>query len=168
MQLMQKAWWSERILIQDKAKEVLGEFDVVCAFQVLEHIAEVKSFLDASLKILKVGGNLMIAVPYNNPYLFKNDIFNTLNMPPHHMGLWNQTAFKNLSRIFPIKLDQIIIESLPKKGYDFDRFYTINKDILYKPHYPFKSLFDRLYFKFLKRYHSKYSGKNIIAIYSKI
>ena len=142
-------------------------YDVVCFFQVLEHVCEVHSFLETSIACLKNNGQLIIAVPFNAPYLFKNDMLNTLNLPPHHMGLWNEAAFKNLTKIFPLKLDKIVIENLPNAGYDFERYYVVNKDILYKPSYPFKSMFDKLYYKYLKKYHAKYYGKNIIAVYTK-
>jgi 2-polyprenyl-3-methyl-5-hydroxy-6-metoxy-1,4-benzoquinol methylase len=157
----------EYATIQQKAEKVSEMYDVVCAFQVLEHIAEVKSFLDASIKILKKGGKLMIAVPYNNPYLFGNDKYNTLNMPPHHMGLWGKKAFKNLGEFFPLELEQIIIEKLPNSGYDFKQYYSINKDKNYSRGMPFKNLYDKFFFKWLKRNHYKKEGKNIIAIYRK-
>lgn len=155
------------ITIQEKANSVSDEYDVVCSFQVLEHIVDVKSFLDASIKILRNGGRLMIAVPYNEPYLFKNDKFNTLNMPPHHMGLWNRKAFENLCKFFPLRLEEIIVERLPNAGYDFDQYFAINKDIKYPFRLPFKSLFDKLYFKWLKKNHETIKGKNIIAIFKK-
>ncbi len=153
--------------IQDFSKTNGYLYDVVSFFQVLEHVYEVHSFLETSIACLKNSGQLIIAVPFNEPYLFKNDILNTLNLPPHHMGLWNEAAFKNLTKVFPLKLDKIVIENLPDAGYDFDRFYQVNKDTLYKPSYPFKSLFDKLYYRYLKKYHARYHGKNIIAVYTK-
>jgi SAM-dependent methyltransferase len=155
------------ITIQDKAKSIFETFDVVCTFQVLEHIYDIKSFIDASLKILRKGGKLIIAVPYNNPYLFGKDIFNTLNLPPHHMGLWNTKSFQNLEKFFPMKLQKLVIEKLPPTGYDFDRYYLINKDFNYPKGIPFKSIYDRLYYRWLKKFHSFYRGKNVIAVFTK-
>ena len=154
--------------IQNFSNRKGEQYDVVCIFQVLEHVCEVRSFLEASIGSLKQNGKLIIAVPLNNPYLFKNDIFNTLNLPPHHMGLWNKEAFGNLTKFFPLKLEKLIIERLPNAGCDFERYYVINKDIIYKPSFPFKRLFDKLYLKYLKRNHENYTGKNIIVSYSKI
>ena len=88
------------------------KYDVVCFFQVLEHIYDVKSFLDASLLTLKKGGTMAIAVPNNNPYLYKHDINHTLNLPPHHAGLWNKEAFENLEKFYPIKLKQFHVRPL--------------------------------------------------------
>ena len=157
----------ENAFIEDKAKEVEEEFDVVCSFQVLEHVTNIKSFLDASIKVLKKGGLLMIAVPFNDPFLFKNDKFNTLNMPPHHMGLWGKKAFENLSNFFPIEVEHIIIEKLPSSGYDFDQYYSVNKDINFRSTFVFKKMYDKLFYKWLKRNHSMKNGKNMIAIYRK-
>lgn len=149
----------------DKSRD---QYDIVCSFQVLEHVWEVKSFLESSILPLKQNGKLIVGVPYNDPFLFKNDILNTLNLPPHHMGLWGKRAFKNIPNFFPLKLEKIIIESLPDSGYDFERFYLVNKDVIYKPSVPFKRLFDKFYYKYLKKNCSSYEGKNIIAVYSKI
>ena len=54
--------------IEEHAKERLNYYDVVCAFQVLEHIADVKPFLEAALKLLKPNGKLIFSVPNNEPY----------------------------------------------------------------------------------------------------
>lgn len=153
--------------IEQKAKEVTAEYDVVCAFQVLEHVADVASFLTGCLHILKPGGKLLIGVPYNNPYIFGHDKFMSLNLPPHHTGLWNKPAFENLTKFYPVTVNRIIIEKLPSGGYDFNRFFEVNKDVVYKPGKPLKGVFDFFYHKWLKLFHSMYSGKNIIAVFNK-
>lgn len=152
--------------IEEKSKD--AEYDIVCTFQVLEHVENVHSFIDSALQLLKPDGKLIIAVPYNNPYLFKNDLFNTLNLPPHHMGLWNQKAFRNLPNFFPMDLEHLIVEKLPSSGYDFTRYYEINKDINYSKGKIFKNLYDKLYWRWLKKNHKKIDGKNIVAIFKKL
>lgn len=84
-------------------------YDVVCFFQVLEHIHDIKSFLDSALLTLKPGGKMIIAVPNNNPYLFRYDINHTLNLPPHHAGLWSRQAFESLPKFFNITLSHLLI-----------------------------------------------------------
>ena len=157
----------ENKTIENKAAEKGPLYDVVCSFQVLEHIADVNSFITSCLKILKHEGKLIISVPYNEPYMFANDRLNTLNLPPHHMGLWNELAFKNLCKFFPISVVNIIIEELPSTGYNFERYYQVNKDILYPQKKPFKKLFDLIYLKYLKKFHYKFKGKNIVVIFEK-
>jgi len=85
-------------------------FDVVCAFQVLEHIYDVNLFLNSCINLLKPGGKLIIGVPNNNPYLYKFDLFHTLNLPPHHMGIWNKKSLKRLQEHFPIAVEKILVE----------------------------------------------------------
>ncbi|WP_166482318.1 class I SAM-dependent methyltransferase [Scytonema sp. UIC 10036] len=104
--------------IQEHAKINADKYDIVCLFQVLEHIVEVESFLKACIAVLKPGGKLIIGVPHNNPYLLKHDKYFTLNLPPHHMGLWNAKSLANLEKFFPIRLDRYLIQILEPWYYD--------------------------------------------------
>lgn len=97
-----------------------GRFDWVCLFQVLEHISDIKSFLLAALESLKPGGRLVISVPNNRSFIrhAKNSI---LNMPPHHMGLWDVGSICGLQTIFDLELDNTFYEPLEPQHV---RFYT--------------------------------------------
>jgi len=100
----------EKRTVQDFVREN-GLFDVVCSFQVMEHVEDVKGILDASIKLLKKDGVLIISVPNNSGYL-KNLEFSLLNMPPHHLNLWTVDSFRTLEFFFPIKLDSMRFEPL--------------------------------------------------------
>ena len=89
-----------------------GSFDVTVALQVLEHVPEVRSFISGSLDVLKPGGQMIICVPHNNPYLYRHDFFHTLNLPPHHSGLWDRESFSKLPEFFPMRLNRVFIEPL--------------------------------------------------------
>lgn len=115
-------------MIEDHANAHAGEYDVVCCFQVLEHIYNVKSFLDASLKALKRGGKLIIGVPNNNPYLFKQDKWHTLNLPPHHAGLWNKRAFTELQKFYDVTPQDIIVEPLSNNKSFARRWYLVQRN----------------------------------------
>lgn len=91
-------------LIGDHSKQHEGYYDVVCMFQVLEHIYDVSSFLEASLRVLKKGGKMIIGVPNSEPYFLSYDKYCTLNLPPHHMGLWNKNVFAALTKIYNLKI----------------------------------------------------------------
>jgi SAM-dependent methyltransferase len=163
---------SQRIIIkqetiQEKAQQGKNLYDIVCTFQVLEHVSEIHSFINACLDILKPGGKFIVAVPYNSPYLFNHDRLNTLNMPPHHMNLWNRESFEKLPGYFPVKLLNIIVEKLARGGYDMERFYEMNKDNIYPLSSPFKKIFDKIYYWWLKYSPIKKNGKNIIAVFEK-
>jgi 2-polyprenyl-3-methyl-5-hydroxy-6-metoxy-1,4-benzoquinol methylase len=89
-----------------------AHYDAVCLFQVLEHIADVKTFLEGAIKCLKAQGKLIIAVPNNNPFIFRYDVYHTLNLPPHHAGLWNRKCFENIQKFFSLNLSKVEIEPM--------------------------------------------------------
>lgn len=91
-------------LVEKYSKENPSAFDTVCAFQVLEHIADVKSFIEGALTLLRPNGKLIFSVPNNEPYFQRFSKYEVLNLPPHHMGLWNLNAFKKLVNHYPMTL----------------------------------------------------------------
>ncbi len=93
-------------MIETHALNYAGHYDVVCLFQVLEHIYEVKPFLENALQVLKPRGKLVIGVPNNEPYFLGYDKYCTLNLPPHHMGLWNATVFEKMAPLFNLEMLQ--------------------------------------------------------------
>lgn len=93
-------------------------YDVVCLFQVLEHIPSIKPFLDETLKVIKKGGKLIIGVPNNDPYLHGHHKYSTLNLPPHHMGMWNKKVFQNLQSLFNIKLVDVGYDATGRQALD--------------------------------------------------
>ncbi|TYB80173.1 methyltransferase domain-containing protein [Bizionia saleffrena] len=113
----------EHKLIEDL--EVTGvKYNVVCYFQVLEHIYEVHNFIKNSIEVLESKGKLIFGVPNNNPYLFISDKNHTLNLPPHHAGLWNKKAIQSLVNVFPIELIQLEFEPLAASYGEFLSFHT--------------------------------------------
>lgn len=97
--------------IQSFSQKKPESFDVVCFFQVLEHISDIKDFITDSLKCLKPGGKLILSVPNNDSFI-KDLPLNILNLPPHHMGLWNEKSLQNLALEFNIKPISFQFESL--------------------------------------------------------
>lgn len=102
--------------IEEHSKTHAAAYDVVSFFQVLEHIGDVRSFLDAALATLKKDGLLIVAVPNNQPYLFGNNKYEWLNLPPHHMGWWNRESLTNLTRFFGLEV--AFIKTSPFKDYN--------------------------------------------------
>jgi SAM-dependent methyltransferase len=76
--------------------------DAVCAFQVLEHVPDVRPFLEQSVALLKPGGLLVICVP--NAYSYLRDLCSPLDMPPHHMSRWSARTFASLGKTLPVDL----------------------------------------------------------------
>ena len=86
--------------LQAHAEKHQEFYDAVCSFQVLEHVAEVRSFLEAAVACVRPGGLIVLGVPHNCPYLFGRDRYHTLNLPPHHMGLWNDLSLRRTAAVF--------------------------------------------------------------------
>ena len=163
--------------IEEFSKTNNNSFDIVCSFQVLEHISDVKSFLAAKVQCLKKGGNLIISVPNNNSFI-SLDNNNILNFPPHHVGRWNKKSLQYLEKIFPLKTYKIFYEPIQeyhKKWYN----ETLNNQVksITKNHF----ILSRIYWKlpsFLKKvFHQLLlsvlkmtykNGHSIIIIFKKI
>jgi 2-polyprenyl-3-methyl-5-hydroxy-6-metoxy-1,4-benzoquinol methylase len=132
--------------IQVHSKSHSSAYDVVCAFQVLEHVTEIDSFIESSLVCLKPGGLLIYSVPSADSFLSaaKNNI---LNMPPHHVSWWSDKALRYISQKFKLEIVDIkhepladihkksylaciVLESLSKK---FNlRFSLVNQSLNYR------------------------------------
>jgi 2-polyprenyl-3-methyl-5-hydroxy-6-metoxy-1,4-benzoquinol methylase len=87
------------------------KYDVVCAFQVYEHVSNLRQMLEQAVACLKQGGILALGVPNNDSYLLRNDIYHTLNLPPHHTLRWNPVSLGYLPQILP--LEKITITTEP-------------------------------------------------------
>ena len=142
--------------IEEHANSNSEKYDVVTSFQVLEHVFDIKSFIENNLKVLKPDGKLVIGVPHSNPYLYKKDMMHTLNLPPHHMGLWDEKAFQSLPQFFNMKLEGIYIEPLLELEY----WLMLNYNIKIK----LPALLQYAYVKTIARF---FKGRNIVAVYTK-
>lgn len=92
--------------LEDLARAAPGSFDVVTAFQVLEHLPQPRAFLDAMVAVARPGGILILGVPNNDGYLAGTTAIPSyvLNMPPHHMGLWRPSSLARLVGLLPLEL----------------------------------------------------------------
>lgn len=86
-------------------------FDVVAAFEVLEHLSNPRDFIDQALRVLKPGGYLLLAVPDPDSYFAEAERV-LLDMPPHHVLSLSKKTFKSLEKLFPLEIVQILQEPL--------------------------------------------------------
>ena len=109
--------------IEEHALQHRERYDLVCSFQVLEHVSEIKSFIESSLACLRPGGLLIYSVPSADSFVgqARNGI---LNLPPHHVSWWSDESLRNLARLSRLELVEIRPEPLDKihcKTYAFSR-----------------------------------------------
>ena len=128
--------------IREVASLRAGEFDVVCAFQVLEHIPDPHDFLGAAIQLVRPGGRLLLCVPNNDSFLRHQ--WNLLDMPPHHMTQWTAESFKSLEHVFPVKL--IAAHTEPLASYHVKGFVST-----YAKHYGRRSMIHKLAWNGLTR-----------------
>ena len=89
--------------ITDHAKTYAQAYDVVCAFQVLEHVVAPREFLTDALACLKPNGILILGVPSAESYITRMANF-MLNAPPHHVTWWTDQALRHLAHQFNLSI----------------------------------------------------------------
>jgi 2-polyprenyl-3-methyl-5-hydroxy-6-metoxy-1,4-benzoquinol methylase len=89
--------------LKEISVERFGQFDLVCGFQVLEHVANIRDFLESCCACLKPGGLLIFSVPSYDSFISLSPN-NALNMPPHHLSWWSDKSLESLASIFGLEL----------------------------------------------------------------
>lgn len=97
--------------LHDHVREHAGEYDLVCLFQVLEHLTEVPKFIDAIKACLKPGGLFCIAVPNNESFISYTANY-TFNLPPHHTILWTERSLRELAERSGFEVREVHREAL--------------------------------------------------------
>jgi SAM-dependent methyltransferase len=93
------------------AKNNHEKYDVVCLFQVLEHLSELDNFLKSITLTLKSKGYFIIAVPNNEGFISRHPNY-VFNLPPHHTILWTESSLKFLSKKYNFDIVDIEVELL--------------------------------------------------------
>lgn len=109
--------------IEHHSIEYANNYDVVCAFQVLEHVNAIRQFIDSCLRCLKPGGLFVISVPSGESF-YSETINGILNMPPHHISWWKDKTFHWIASAYDMALLSLKHEPLSKIHY---KRYAHNK-----------------------------------------
>lgn len=161
--------------VHDKTIETFSKgkqnyYDVIVTFQVLEHIFDVKSFLDATLHTLKPNGKLIISVPNDKAWIISLDPNLALNYPPHHMGHLNSNTFKKLQKYFPIQLDKVMLEPLDQNQYD--RYYKVFAMYMIRKMGSIGKFLDRMIYpistKLVSIFSKRLKGQSMVVIFKKV
>lgn len=144
--------------------------DVTCAFQVLEHIWDIKTFVAEAINSTKSGGYIIFGIP-NNDCFIKEDPTCFLNMPPHHMGLWNESSLRKLADHFQMEVVDIKTEVLQPHHYRY--YYQVVFGDKFKPLGFVGKVFNKLVYEIFAKFIIKRKAKNIlghtiVAVYKKL
>lgn len=161
--------WNCEILgvtVGEHSENKKNYYDVVCSFQVMEHIPKIFEVINESVLVLKPGGKLFISVPNDECFFFGNDSDIVINMPPHHCTRWNEEVMVKIAKIFGLKLNGIFKEPLQKYHEEhYHNFQRIRfKNSLIKNYY---FLYENLIFPLLKNYPSLITGHTLIGEFTK-
>ena len=100
----------------DVLRDRLGDSqcDVICSFQVLEHLSDPISFLRDATALLRSNGVLILSVPNADVAraLDPQRDLDLLDQPPHHMGHWSSEVFRYLPTVLPLQLEALAYEPL--------------------------------------------------------
>jgi len=101
----------QKVDINLAPKHLLNNFDFVTCFQVLEHVESIQAFFKSLVSLCTPGGLIVIAVPNNDGFI-GSAVNNILNMPPHHVLLWNRQSLEYLAIKFELEIIKFIEEPL--------------------------------------------------------
>lgn len=91
-------------------------YDVVAAFQVIEHVQFPLRWAEAMVRALRPGGFLILCAPLHPSPITAIPNF-LLNAPPHHLSWWNPSAFSALSDVLGLQTVEITpVEPSPHEG----------------------------------------------------
>jgi 2-polyprenyl-3-methyl-5-hydroxy-6-metoxy-1,4-benzoquinol methylase len=95
----------------DFAEAHREHFDVVCAFQVLEHVACVEELVKPMIRAVRPGGRVFIAVP--NEDRWGRGSLEPLDWPPHHLSRWRLRNLAELATRFGLEVRALNVEPPP-------------------------------------------------------
>jgi SAM-dependent methyltransferase len=90
-------------------------YDAVCAFQVLEHVADPRQMFLDMVRAAKPGGLVIVSVPHVPSAMTRIPNF-LINAPPHHLTWWTEAALAALAKRSGASVESI--ETTTWNGYD--------------------------------------------------
>jgi SAM-dependent methyltransferase len=90
------------------------QFDVICMFQVLEHMDRLEELFKQLNSLSNSQSHLFISVPNAGQIEFNETNGCLLDMPPNHIGRWNRQGFDRIGKTFGWTVLKHQIEPLNK------------------------------------------------------
>jgi SAM-dependent methyltransferase len=101
---------SRAVDVRDPTVE--GPFDVICLFQVLEHLDELDALFERLGALAAPGADLFIGVP-NGDWQRANEALGTCDdFPPNHLSRWSPANFEMMAGRFGWRVEAIELEPI--------------------------------------------------------
>ena len=152
--------------LESLASKEPGTFSIICSFQVFEHIPDLDTVIQQSIKLLKPGGKLIFSVPNMDAFIKFNE-GSTLNYPPHHVNWFYEQTFTYIAKKYAIQLKKLAYEPLQEYHYNWYAEYI-------KSNYVSGKLSNRIFysglgrkitFYLINKFAKKIKGHSILSIY---
>ncbi len=84
-------------------------FEVVCAWEVFEHVLDTEEFLSNAYERIEAKGHLFMSTPnYESSWLWNDIEADPRGVPPIHLRFWNERAIRNV--LVRLGFDQINVK----------------------------------------------------------
>jgi len=108
-----------RVLSRDRRES----FDVVCSFQVVEHVEDPRSLIAAMIELTRPRGRIIISTPSADGFWAQSR--DVLNVPPHHVTWWPDKTWYWIKETFGLRA--VALFSNPRERVlDWTRTLAIN------------------------------------------
>ncbi len=114
-------------VIESSTENIEKKFDVVCHFELIEHIFEIKTFLENNIQLLNPNGHLIIGTP--NPEGIMSQIdYDILDLPPHHQFLLSKQTLTWIAEKYNLNLSKYATTELD--SYRFEMYKKTHKECI--------------------------------------
>ena len=107
-------------------EKTAGQFDVIMLWEVIEHLQDLKLFLDLAYKKLNTNGKIILSTPnynkiLNYPNREKDQLFQ--DEPPIHLNFFTAESIKNVFEFHHFANCKIVVKKFPYVALAKKRFY---------------------------------------------
>lgn len=103
----------EAVDVRALSPEHDGRYDVICLFQVLEHLDRLDEVFARLAALARPGGSLFVGVPNDRCVAFFEQHGALLDMPPNHLSRWSREALRRFGDRHGWRLEDHRVEVEP-------------------------------------------------------